>query len=61
MDTNKIIEQFLYFNIQADIDSIYGNWAVFTKGDVVNSLTHHAIFLIHFNKLDWIKELRTEF
>ena len=35
MNQEKILEQFHYFNIHADIDSVYGNWAVSTDGDVV--------------------------
>ena len=33
MDENNILEQFHYFNIHADVDSVYGNWAVSTDGD----------------------------
>lgn len=36
MEKKKVLEQFHYFNIQADVDSVYGNWAVSTDGDVVN-------------------------
>ena len=36
-DIDKIHEQFHYFNIHADIDSVYGNWVVLSDGDVVNS------------------------
>lgn len=43
METNKIKEQFHYFNIQAEVDSVYGNWAVSTDGDVVNCLYPYAI------------------
>ena len=42
METEKVLEQFHYFNIQADIDSVYGNWAVSTDGDVVNCLYPYA-------------------
>ncbi len=36
MNEDEIIEQFHYFNIHADIDSFYGNWALSTDSDVVN-------------------------
>lgn len=31
----KIKEIFHYFNIDSEIDSVYGNWAVAKSGDVV--------------------------
>ena len=61
METNKILEQFHYFNIHADVDSVFGNWAVSTKGDVVICLYPYVIFPIHFNDLNWIEELKTKF
>ena len=54
----KVKEQFHYFNIQADIDSVYGNWAVSTDGDVVNCLYPYAIFSIHLNGTDWIEKMK---
>ena len=54
----KILEQFHYFNIQADIDSVYGNWVVSTNGDVVNSVYPYAIFSIHVKELDWLKKMK---
>ncbi len=60
METNKVIEQFHYFNIQADIDSVYGNWAVSTDGDVVNCLYPYAILAIHFKDADWMGKMRTK-
>ncbi len=58
MDTCKVLEQFHYFNIHADIDSVYGNWAVSTDGDVVNCLYPYAILAIHFKDTDWMKKMR---
>lgn len=58
MTDNKIKEQFHYFNIQADIDSVYGNWAVSTDGDVVNCLYPYAILAIHFNDVDWLEKMK---
>ena len=58
MNTDKIIEQFHYFNIHANIDSVYGNWAVSTKGDVVNSVYPYAIMGIHLMDTDWMQEMR---
>ena len=60
MNKDKILEQFHYFNIQADIDSVYGNWAVSTNGDVVNCLYPYAILSVHFKNVDWIEKLKTK-
>ena len=58
MNVIKIKEQFYYFNIQAEIDSVYGNWAVSTNGDVVNYLYPYAILAIHFNDVDWMAKMK---
>lgn len=58
MNENKIKEQFHYFNIQADIDSVYGNWAVSSNGDIVNYLYPYAILTIHFNDADWLEKMK---
>lgn len=60
MTSEKILEQFHYFNIQADIDSVYGNWAVSTDGDVVNCLFPYAILAIHFNDADWLEKMKAK-
>ena len=60
MNQDKILEQFHYFNIQADIDSVYGNWAVSTDGDVVNCLYPYAILAIHFKDTDWMEKMKTK-
>ena len=60
MDTKKVLEQFHYFNIQADVDSVYGNWAVSTEGDVVNCLYPYAILAIHFKDADWLGKMKTK-
>lgn len=60
MDKRKVIEQFHYFNIHADIESVYGNWAVSTDGDVVNCLYPYAILSIHFNHINWIEKMETK-
>lgn len=57
---NKIKEQFHYFNIQANIDSVYGNWAVSSDGDVVNYLYPYAILAIHFTDTDWVEKMKTK-
>ena len=54
----KIKEQFHYFNITSDIDSVYGNWAVSTDGDVVNYLYPYAILSIHFNDTEWLEKMK---
>lgn len=60
MNKQKILEQFHYFNIQADVDSVYGNWAVSTDGDVVNCLYPYAILAIHFKDTDWREKMKTK-
>ena len=60
MENYKINEQFHYFNIQADVDSVYGNWAVSTDGDVVNSVYPYAILAIHLKDTDWLQKMRTK-
>ena len=60
MNKEKIIEQFHYFNIKADIDSVYGNWAVSTEGDVVNSVYPYAILAIHFKEADWLEKMKSK-
>lgn len=60
METQKVLEQFHYFNIQANVDSVYGNWAVSTDGDVVNCLYPYAILAIHFKDIDWIGKIKTK-
>ena len=61
MDTiNKIMEQFHYFNIQSEIDSVYGNWAVSTDGDVVNSVYPYAILAIHYKDSDWLEKMKAK-
>ena len=58
VNDNKIKEQFHYYNIQADIDSVYGNWAVSAEGDVVNFLYPYAILAIHLYDADWLNMLK---
>lgn len=60
MNKDKIKEQFHYFNIQADIDSVYGNWVVSTDGDVVNCLYPYAILAIHFKDINWMEEMKAK-
>ncbi len=57
---NKIREQFHYFNIQSDIDSVFGNWVVSSDGDVVNSVYPYAILAIHFRDTNWIAKMKTK-
>lgn len=60
MNEKKIKEQFHYFNIRSEIDSVYGNWAVSKNGDVVNSVYPYAILAIHLDDLDWIEKMKTK-
>ena len=60
MEKKKVLEQFHYFNIHADIDSVYGKWAVSTDGDVVNCLYPYAILSIHFKDTDWMEKMKTK-
>lgn len=59
-DNNKIKEMFHYFNIDSEIDSVYGNWAVARSGDVVNFLYSYAILAIHHNDCNWLDKLKTK-
>ena len=60
MEKNKVIEQFHYFNIQAEVDSVYGNWAVSTDVDVVNCLYPYAILAIHLKDTDWMEKMKSK-
>lgn len=60
MNRSKILEQFHYFNIHAEIDSVFGNWAVSTNGDVVNCLYPYAILAIHFKDENWMEKMKTK-
>ncbi len=60
MEKNKVLEQFHYFNIHADVDSVYGNWAVSPDGAVVNCLYPYAILAIHLKDTDWIEKMKTK-
>lgn len=51
---------FHYYNIDSEIDSVYGNWAVAQSGDVVNFLYSYAIFAIHHNDCNWIEKLKSK-
>lgn len=60
MYKEKILEQFHYFNIHADIDSVYGNWAVSSKGDVVNVVYPYVILSIHLFDVDWMEKMKNK-
>ena len=54
----KVLEQFHYFNIESEVDSVFGNWAVSRDGDVVNSVYPYAILAIHLNDTDWMEKMK---
>ena len=58
INESKIKEQFHYFNINNEIDSVYGNWAVSKDGNVVNYLYPYAIFSIHLYDMDWMEIMK---
>lgn len=60
MESNKKFEQFYYFNIHADTDSVDGNWEFSTDGDVANCLYPYAILVIHFKDTDMMEKMRTK-
>jgi hypothetical protein len=60
MNQEKVYQQFHYFNIQTDVDSVYGNWAVSKGGDLVNCLYPYAILSIHFHDTDWLEKMKTK-
>jgi len=57
---NKVLEQFHYFNIESDVDSVFGNWAVSKNGDVVNSVYPYAILAIHLKDTDWMEKMKSK-
>ena len=57
---NKVKEQFHYFNIESEVDSVFGNWAVSKDGDVVNYLYPYAILSIHLKEKDWLEKMKTK-
>lgn len=58
MDKTKALGQFHYFNIDSDVDSVYGNWAVSKDGDVVNMLYPYAIFSFRLDDCDWLIKMK---
>lgn len=56
----KVLEQFHYFNIESEVDSVFGNWAVSKDGDVVNSVFPYAILAIHLRDTDWMEKMKTK-
>lgn len=58
LKSNKVLEQFHYFNIESDVDSVFGNWAVSKDGDVVNSVYPYAILAIHLKDTDWMEKMK---
>lgn len=58
METDKVKEQFHYFNIESEVDSVFGNWAVSKDGDVVNSVYPYAILSIHLKDIDWLEKMK---
>ena len=57
---SKVKEQFHYFNIESEVDSVFGNWAVSKDGDVVNSVYPYAILAIHLKDTDWMEKMKTK-
>lgn len=57
---DKVLEQFQYYNINARVDSVYGNWAVSSEGDVVNSVSPYAILAIHLKDTDWTEKMKSK-
>lgn len=58
MNEDKIEELFHYFNIDSEVDSVFGNWAVSKDGDVVNYLYPYAILAIHLKDVDWLEKMK---
>lgn len=57
-NTTKIKEIFHYFNIESEVDSVYGNWAVSSRGDIVNYLYPFSIFAFHLKDDNWIEKMK---
>ena len=60
MTIDKVLEQFHYFNINTDIDSVFGNWAVSVDGNVVNCLYPYIILAIHHKDAEWIEKMKAQ-
>ena len=56
--SNKVKEQFHYFNIESEVDSVFGNWAVSKDGDVVNSVYPYAILSFQLDDTDWMEKMK---
>ncbi len=56
-DRSKAEEILHYFNINSEIDSLYGNWVVAKNGAVVNYLYPYAILAIHLEDKDWMEAI----
>lgn len=56
-DRSKAEEILHYFNINSEIDSLFGNWVVAKNGDVVNYLYPYAILAIHLDDKDWMEAI----
>ncbi len=54
----KAKEQLHYFNINSEVDSIWGNWVVSKNGDVVNARFPYAILSIHLYDKEWSEYLQ---
>ena len=59
-EISKVKEMFHYFNIESEVDSIYGNWAVSEQGDVLNYLYSYVVFSIHLYDDDWYSEVKSK-
>ena len=59
-DRGKIEEILHYFNIESEIDTVYGNWVVAKNGDIVNFLYPFAIFAIHLNDEEWLEKMKNK-
>ena len=57
-DRSKIEEILHYFNIESEIDSVYGNWVVAMNGDVVNYRYPFVILAIHLHDAEWIETMK---
>ena len=60
MREEKIREQLHYFNIHSEIDSVYGNWVITKKGDVVNYVYPYAIMSIHLYDIEWLSHFENK-
>lgn len=58
MEHGEIISALRSYEINSDVDSIFGDWVVTTDGDLINIPRNYAIFSRDVNHDHWYLHLR---